>query len=178
MSELATLARPYAEAVYKRAKETSTSEQWSEALGFLAEVMSDERLSRAARNPRVEKEGFSELLLDVCQGQIHDEGERFVKLLIQNNRLNLAGPIRVLFEQYRAEDEGYVAVDVKTAYPVPEKEQGQLATALESSFNKKVHLSMEEDSSLIGGVLIRAGDQVIDGSVRGQLQQLAKQLCS
>ena len=176
MTGSATLARPYAEAVFKRSKETDSSEQWSETLAFLAAVMEDDRLSQAADNPRIEKKDLAELLLDICKGHITEEGENFVKLLVENKRLMLAASIKQLFEQYKAEDEGYIDVDVTTAFPIGGPEQQQLESSLENTLNKKVRLHMEEDDALIGGVLIRAGDRVIDGSIRGQLQQLAKKL--
>jgi F-type H+-transporting ATPase subunit delta len=176
MSGSATLARPYAEAVFKRAKETGSTEQWSDTLAFLAAVMNDDRLSRAAVNPKVDRHAFTELLLDICKGHITDEGENLLKLLVENNRLNQAASIQELFEQYRAEDEGYIDVDVKTAFPIDDRQQRQLTSALEKTFHKQVRLRTERDDTLIGGVLIRAGDTVIDGSIRGQLQQLAKRL--
>jgi len=178
MSGSATLARPYAEAVFKRAKETGSTEQWSEMLAFLAAVMQDDRLSRAAVNPKVDQQAFTDLLLDICTGHLTEEGENLLKLLVENNRLNQAPSIHALFEQYRAEEEGYLDVDVKTAFPIGDGEQQQLTSALEKTFHKHVRLRTEEDDTLIGGVLIRAGDTVIDGSIRGQLQQLAKRLYS
>ncbi len=178
MSGSATLARPYAEAVFKRAKETGSTDRWSAMLAFLAAVMKDERLSRAAVNPKVDRQAFTELLLDICKGHITPEGENLLKLLIANNRLNETAAIQKLFEQYRAEDEGYIDVDVKTAFPIGDREQRQLTSVLEKTFHKQVRLRTEADDSLIGGALIRAGDTVIDGSIRGQLQQLAKRLYS
>ena len=178
MSGSATLARPYAEAVFKRAKETGSTEPWSDMLAFLTAVMNDDRLSRAAVNPKVDRQAFSELLLDICKGHITPEGENLLKLLVANNRLNQVASIQELFEQYRADDEGYIDVDVKTAFPIGDREQRQLTSSLEKTFDKHVRLCTEEDEALIGGVLIRAGDTVIDGSVRGQLQQLAKRLYS
>ena len=176
MSGSATLARPYAEAVFKRAKETGSTEQWSEMLAFLAAVMADVRLSQAAVNPKVDRQALTELLLDICKGHITEEGENLLKLLVENNRLNLAATIKELFEQYRAEDEGYIDVEVKTAFPIDDREQQQLTSVLDKTLHKQVRLRTEEDDTLIGGVLIRAGDKVIDGSIRGQLQQLAKRL--
>lgn len=176
MSELATLARPYAEAVFKRAKETRSAEKWSDMLAFVSSVMQDEKLAAAAGNPRVGKERFARLLLDICEGQLNDEGKNLVKLLIQNNRLKLAGHIRELFEALKAEDEGYVDVDVKTAYPFSTKDEAEIAKVLEKSLRKNVRLRVEVDRTLIGGFLARAGDRVIDGSVRGQLQRLARRL--
>lgn len=178
MLELSTLARPYAEAVFKRAKESGTAVKWSDMLAFLSGVMANEQLSLADANPRVERERFTHLLMDICEGQLSEEGQNLVKLLIQNNRLNLSHQISLLFEQLRAEDEGYIDVDVKSVYPLSDDDQQQLVGSLEKNLNKKVRLHVVEDTSLIGGVLIRAGDKVIDGTIRGQLQQLAHRLGS
>jgi F-type H+-transporting ATPase subunit delta len=176
MSELATLARPYAEAVFKRAKETGKADNWSEMLLFIATVTKDKELSVFIDNPNVSKDDLTRLMLDICQEQITAEGVNFLKLLIQNDRLPLVPLIATLYEQYRSADEGYVDANVLTAYACSKEEQKQLASSLEKMLNKKVRLNMDIDKSLIGGVVVRAGDLVIDGSIRGQLQQLAKRL--
>ncbi|MGR9114735.1 MAG: F0F1 ATP synthase subunit delta [Gammaproteobacteria bacterium] len=176
MSELATLARPYAEAVFKRAKETDSTAKWSDTLAFISAVVSDEIISAAADNPKISKESLLNLMLDICLGQIDKEGENFLKLLVQNNRLKLAKQIATIYEQFKAEDEGYVDVEVSTAFALSKDEEKSLASTLERTLKKKVHLNVKKDRSLIGGVLIRAGDRVIDGSIKGQLQQLAKRL--
>ncbi len=178
MSELATLARPYAEAVFKRAKETESLAEWSDNLEFLAIAMTDQELAAAADNPRVEQARFSDLLLDICKGQLSKEGENFVRLLIENGRLSLVSHIREIFEAYRAEDEGYIEANVKSAFPLSKASQDALAKTLEKHLNREVHLHVEEDKSLIGGVLVRAGNTVIDASVSGQLQKLSKKLYS
>lgn len=178
MTELATLARPYAEAVFKRAKETGSSQQWSDNLGFLATAMSDQQLAAAADNPRIEQDRFTQLLLDICDGQISDEGENFVRLLIENGRLNLVSYIREIFEEYRAEDEGYIDAEVKTAFPLSKVDEKKLIETLKKVLNRDVRLRVEENRSLIGGVLVRAGNTVIDGSVSGQLQKLSRKLYS
>lgn len=176
MSELATLARPYAEAVFKRAKETDSAAKWSDTLAFISTVGNDEIISVAADNPKVKKENFLNLMLDICSGQVDQEGENFLKLLVQNNRLKLARHIAAIYEQYRAEDEGYVDVEVSTAYSLSKDEEKNLASKLENTLHKKVHLNVTEDRSLIGGILIRAGDRVIDGSIKGQLQHMQRAL--
>ena len=178
MIELATLARPYSEAVFKRAAETKTTKEWSHALAFLSGVMDDEQISLAAHNPRVEREEFVRVLLSICEGQISDEGRNFVKLLIQNNRLNLVQQIGRLYEELRAENEGYIEVNIRTAFSLSKADQQHLAESLEKSLSKNVRLHVEVDDSLIGGVLIRAGDKVIDGTIRGRLDQLSKRLSS
>ncbi|MCI0668403.1 MAG: F0F1 ATP synthase subunit delta [Methylococcaceae bacterium] len=178
MSELATLARPYAEAVFKHAKQTGTAEQWSNNLKFLAIAMEDRELAAAADNPRVAKSRVSDFLLEIGQGYLSDEGRNFVRLLVANNRLNLVSDVQSLFEAYRALDEGYIEAEVRTAFPLNKDAEKQLAKTLENVLKRKVHFRVEEDKSLIGGVVIRAGDTVIDASVSGQLQKLAKRLYS
>ncbi|EGW23303.1 F0F1 ATP synthase subunit delta [Methylobacter tundripaludum] len=176
MSELATLARPYAAAVFKRSKETGTTEQWSKSLAFISAVLNDKEISVVVDNPKVSSERLSALMLDICQGQVDEEGANFLKLLVQNNRLTLAPTIAELFEAYKAESEGYVDVEVATAYAFTKEEKQRFTSTLEKTLSKKVHMNVTVDKSLIGGVLVRAGDRVIDGSIKGQLQQLAKRL--
>lgn len=176
MSELATLARPYAIAAYTRAKETGATARWSESLAFLAAVMQDPRIAQAASNPKASKERFVASLLDLCQGRLDREAENFVRLLVANRRLSLASLISEQFEQFRADDEGYAKVDVRTAYPIDDAESAQLAAALRQTLGKEPRLEIQVDAALIGGVVIKAGDHVIDASVRGQLQRLAKRL--
>lgn len=176
MSELATLARPYAAAVFKRSLETGTTEKWSKSLAFISVVLNDKEISAAVNNPKVSKERLSALILDICQGQVDEEGANFLKLLVQNNRLTLAPTIAGLFEALKAESEGYVDVEVATAYAFSKEEKQSFTSTLEKTLSKKVHMNVTVDKSLIGGVLVRAGDRVIDGSVKGQFQQLAKRL--
>ncbi len=176
MSELATLARPYAAAVFKRSKETSATAKWSQALAFMSAVLSDEEISVVVDNPKVNNEMLSALMLDICQEQVDEEGANFLKLLVQNRRLALVPYIAKIYEAYRAEDEGYVDVEVTTAYAFSKEEKQQFASKLEKTFSKKVHMNVSVDKSLIGGVLVRAGDRVIDGSIRGQLLHMQKAL--
>ncbi len=176
MSELATLARPYAVAVFKRAKETDSAKTWSKNLAFLAAVLSDKSISGVIDDPKIGKSALSTLLLDICEGQLDQEGSNFLKLLIENNRLSLIVAIATIFETYKAEDEGSIDVDVSTAFAFTKESKQSFNATLEKAFGKKINMKIAVDSSLIGGVLVRAGDQVIDGSVRGQLQQLAQRL--
>ena len=176
MNEIATLARPYAVAVFKRAKETNSSKQWSKNLSFLAAVLSDNTVFGVIDDPKVGKARLLTLLQDICAEQLDQEGSHFLRLLIENNRLNLIPAIVELFETYKAEDEGFIDIDVTTAYAFTKESKQHFNEMLERNFGKKVNMKVVVDSSLIGGVLVRAGDQVIDGSVRGQLQQLAQRL--
>jgi len=176
MSELATLARPYAAAVFKRAKETHATAKWSQSLAFMSAVLKNEDISVVIDNPKVSKQRLSALMLDICQEHVNQENENFLKLLVLNNRLGLLPSIAELFEAYKAEDEGYVEVEISTAYTLSKDAKQNVTTTLEKTLGKKIHMNVTVDKSLIGGILVRAGDRVIDGSIRGRLQQLAKRL--
>lgn len=178
MGELTTLARPYAIAVYKRAKDTGTMEQWAESLAFLSTVMEDEQMARAVSNPKLGRSQFSEAFLDLCRSHLANEAENFVRILIENHRLPLVRYILELYQQYKANDEGYAEIDVHTAYPLDGGDESRLTSVLERALKKRTRLSVTVDPSLIGGVYVRAGDFVIDASVRGQIERLAKRLCS
>jgi F-type H+-transporting ATPase subunit delta len=176
MAELSTLARPYAEAAYKRAKQTNSVKDWSEVLQFLSTVAQDRHLLSIVGNPRVGKESLTKLLLDICQDHIIDEGKNLLKLLIENGKFILLPVISSLYEQHKAEDEGYVNVQLYSAYSLTKAEQSKYTAMLEKQLNKKVNAVVTVDKSLIGGILAKAGDKVIDGSIRGQIHQLAKKL--
>jgi F-type H+-transporting ATPase subunit delta len=176
MSELATLARPYAVAVFKRAKETDSTQKWSENLAFMATVLSNTDISVVIDNPKIDKQALSALVLDICQGQVDAEAENLLQLLVHNNRLTLIPVIATLFEAYKTEDAGYVDVEVFVAYAFSKEEKPKFASTLENTLGKKVNMNVIIDKSLIGGVLVRAGDRVIDGSIRGQLQHMQKTL--
>lgn len=176
MSELATLARPYATAAFKRAKESDALTNWSESLSFLSSVISAKEMADVVNNPKVGKDRLAALLLDIGQGQLALEAQNFLKLLVQNSRLDLLPQIAVQFEQFKADHEGYVDTEVASAFAMSQEEQKKLAATLEKMLDKKVRIHVTVDQSLIGGILVRAGDRVIDGSIKGQLQHLQKSL--
>lgn len=175
MSELATLARPYAAAAFKRAKETKTTDKWSDSLAFLSAVLSDDRIQTLVGNPKF-KDRLYDFLLDLCQDQLDAEAINLLKLLVQNNRLVLVPHIARLYEAHKSEDEGSVSVEVFTAFAFTKEAEKTFAAKLEKTLSKKVRMNVTVDKTLIGGVLVRAGDRVIDRSVRGQLQHMQKAL--
>jgi F-type H+-transporting ATPase subunit delta len=116
--------------------------------------MQNESLAAAADNPKVEKSRLVDLLLDIGQGHLSNEGINFVQLLVENKRLKLVSYIRELFESYRADDEGYIEAEVRTAFPLTEEDEKQLAETMENVLKRKVQFNVEEDRSLIGGVIV------------------------
>ncbi len=175
--ELATLARPYAEAVFELAVESNTLSQWADILGFLNAVVSDAEMTALVKNPSVDKAALQAILLGLCKEQaeleFNEQAENFVKLLIENNRLLVITQLVKQFEKLKAEHENSVRVEVVSAYAVEAPQKKDLLAALEKRFGKKVEIEVTIDPSLMGGWLIRTGDQVIDLSVLGRFQQLA-----
>lgn len=176
MAEIRTAARPYAEAVFELARARDRYARWSEALAALGAVVADPQVAALARDPRVPRERLAALLIDVLGSQLDEEGRNFVRLLVDYRRLPLVPAIRELYEAMRAEAEGRVEVDVRTAFPLEDRQREMLVAALRRRFGREVNLVVTVDPALIGGIEIRAGDLVIDGSVRGRLAALASRL--
>jgi F-type H+-transporting ATPase subunit delta len=174
--ELTTIARPYAEAVFERAKETGQLDTWSTALGLLAAAATDPQVGPQIANPNVPRERIRDLLIEVCADALPVEAVNLVRLLSENGRLAAIPEIAELYEARREADQGIRQVLVRSAYPLDEQERQDIATAMARRLGTQVELVVEEDPALIGGVEVRAGDLVIDDSVLGKLKQLAHAL--
>lgn len=171
-----TVARPYAEAVFERARVSGRLEAWSQMLDLLAAAMREPALAALVANPRLTPQQLTELMLDLGGDALDAECRNFVKVLVENDRLAVLPEIAALYEERKREAEGLVKVQVTSAFPLAAGQAEQLASALRAKLGREVEITTLEDPSLIGGVRIRAGDMVIDGSVQGRLQQLANEL--
>jgi F-type H+-transporting ATPase subunit delta len=174
--ERTTLARPYAEAVFRLARERQALAPWSEMLGFAAAVVRDPQMSRLIDNPRVPRERFVSFFLDVCGKKIDKDGGNFIRVLVENRRIQLLPEIAELYEALRAGAEARVEAEVVSATAVGAEQLKAIAAALKKRLGRDVTLATRLDPSLVGGIVIRAGDLVIDGSVRGKLDALATHL--
>ncbi|HID45171.1 MAG TPA: F0F1 ATP synthase subunit delta [Chromatiaceae bacterium] len=174
--DLITIARPYAEAVFGRAVETEALDGWMEMLAFLSAVIADASVADIIVNPAVDHGRKLQLLLDIGKDQLSDEGQNLVRLLVENDRLPVLPEIYNLFQQMKSEHDGAINVEVISAYALKPGAEKELAAALKNKLGREVNISSSKDPELIGGVKIRAGDMVIDGSVAGQLSQLANEL--
>ena len=174
--EASTIARPYAEAVFDRARETGSLDQWSEMLAFVAAIMQDHGLKAMVGNPNMTDAQITELVLDIAGDRVSEEGANLVRLLVENDRLGVVQQIAEQFEELKSREEGRLDVLVTTAFPLSEAQSGAIATALKTKLGRDINITSVEDPELIGGMHIRAGDLVIDGSVQGQLKQLANEL--
>lgn len=171
-----TIARPYAEAIVRRAVETDKLDLWSDMLGLLGIAVADPTLSRMLANPKLNRQQKAELMLDIGGGRLSDEGENLIKLLAQNGRLSVLPEIAEAFEHAKAEHQGSLDVEVTTAFPLKPAQEDAIAGALKTKLGRDIRITSQEDPELIGGFRLRAGDMVIDGSVAGQLGLLAHEL--
>lgn len=176
MAELITVARPYAQAVFQRAQETGRLAEWSAELQFAAAVAAEPRMADLIESNRLTKAQLAERFIGVGAEQLSDEGRNLVRLLAENRRLSLLPEIAAVYEILRAEAESTVEAHMVSAQPLDDAQRDRIAEALKARLGRNVTLSATVDESLIGGAIIRAGDLVIDGSVRGKLGRLATAL--
>ncbi|GGC94403.1 F0F1 ATP synthase subunit delta [Halopseudomonas salina] len=178
MATINTLARPYAKAAFEFASSANALDAWSGMLALAAAAVEDEAFAQRMRNPGLTDERKAEDLLMVCEGHIDEGFGNFVKTLAEHDRLPLIPVIAELYEQHKAEHDRSIVVEVESAFELSDDQQKTLATALTKRLDRTVTPHVTINPALIGGVLIRAGDLVIDGSVRGKLDKLAEALKS
>lgn len=175
MSELTTIARPYAKAAFDFAVEQSAVEKWTEMLGFVAEVAKNEQI-QAFLNSSFSAQKVADTVISICGEQLDKSGQNLIRLMAENKRLTV---LPVVFEQFKSYVEDYNAtaeVQVISAQPLNATQTEKITAAMEKRLSRKVRLNCSVDSSLIAGVIIRTEDFVIDGSSRGQLARLADEL--
>jgi len=177
MAEPATLARPYAEAVFELAQQTGTLDQWSGALSRLAALSADPSVKPLIGNPRVTEAQLVDLFVS-SGGEDVSLARNFLATLADNGRLNVLPQVHELFEDLKNQREGVVEADITTAFPLDDAELAGLVGGLERRFKRKVQTSVRVDDSLIGGVRIKVGDEVIDSSVRGKLAAMSSALAA
>lgn len=176
MAELATLARPYANAVFELAKTDNTLDAWSRMLSFLAAAAAEPKVRQLLDSPELADEVKARQLIDLCGDELNDRGRNLVHVLAGNKRLDALGAILEQFEIRKAEEERVLDVEVVTAYELSSEQSEKLRAALQRKFDREVNLTGRVDESVIGGAVIRAGDTVIDASLRGRLDKLAETL--
>ena len=176
MADSSTESRPYAIAAFKQAREEGQVDQWSQMLALLEQLVSDATMKGLIANPRVNNEQLVGLIADIADDAMSGTGANFVRLLAEYGRLNGVADIREIFEKQRATLEGMSHVQVTSAYEMDDSQQSSLQSAISKRLGTDVDLTVDVDSSLIGGVVIRAGDMVIDASLRGRLTQLGNTL--
>lgn len=176
-AELTTIARPYARAAFSEAlNEASGLETWSRMLSLLAATVSHSTVAGALDNPRLTTESEAALVIDVMGEELNDHGRNFVHVLAKYGRIFLSPEISNMYELFKANHEKTMDVEITSAYEVEEADKVLLGDALKKKLQREINLSSTVDASLLGGVIIRAEDTVIDNSVRGKLSKLSHAL--
>ena len=180
MSELTTIARPYAKAVFdfaieQRSIDKSTVKKWEEMLGFLAEVVENDTMKDFLTSS-FSAEKLADTVISICGEQVDQYGQNLIRLMAENKRLTVLPIVFKEFQHYVEEYNAIAEVQVTSAQPLSIAQQEKVAAAMEKKLARKIKLNCNVDTSLIAGVIIRTDDFVIDGSSRGQLIRLANEL--
>jgi F-type H+-transporting ATPase subunit delta len=181
MAELATIARPYAEAAFALARDAGALPSWSSLLRLASAVVSDDAMRMQLDNPNLTAADKESLLLSVLAPELERlaldrDGRNFVRVLVEADRVALLPYILELFDTLKNEAEGVASARITSAFPLTDAELGDIKAALERRFGKVIDASVAVDPELIGGARIAVGDRVIDASVQGQLAAMAAQL--
>ncbi|MGA0838824.1 MAG: F0F1 ATP synthase subunit delta [Pseudomonadales bacterium] len=176
MAEIATLARPYAKAVFELAKSQARLGPWGDMLALLAAVAAEPLVQQLLESPDVTEQDKARRLAALCAEALDDRGRALVDLLARNKRLALIGEINAQFEELKAQEEQVLDVEVVSAFPLTEAQATLLRDALARRYSREVNMTSRVDPGLVGGAVIRAGDTVVDGSLRGRLARLAESL--
>ena len=178
MAELSTLARPYAKAAFEYAVEAKDVQGWSDSLSLAASVAQQPAVEKLLSSPSATAEKQAEAVQNICGDELATACQNFISILSENRRLQILPQISQQFEIMKANLEKAVDVDVVAASKLNAAQQKALSEALSAKLERKVNLQVSLDKSLLGGAVIRAGDTVIDGSIRGRLTKLAESLNS
>ena len=176
MAELTTIARPYAEAAFRLAREQNAFTGWSQMLGLVSQVAGSPEMAAALDNPKLTAADKEALLLKVCGERLDAFGRNFLRVLVDADRIGVLPQIAALFDGLKDAAEGVAKARIDTAFPLSADELAGITSALEKHFGKKIEATVAVDPELIGGARITVGDTVIDGSVQAKLQAMATQL--
>ncbi|MEJ0086010.1 MAG: F0F1 ATP synthase subunit delta [Pseudomonadota bacterium] len=176
MAERTTTARPYAKAIFALARKGNTLAATSASLIRAAEVVADARVHALLGSPHVTAAQLAEFVTGIVGAGLDEYGRNFISLLAQNRRLGFLPEIAALFEQMKADVENAVDVEVISATALNSDQESRYVAALQKKLGRSVRLHTKVDGSLLGGAVLKAGDLVIDGSIKGRLERLATEL--
>jgi F-type H+-transporting ATPase subunit delta len=176
--ELATIARPYAEALFRVARKEDLS-RWAALVTELAAIGANSDIQGMAANPRLDKRQIVDVLLSLVKSEGNQELKNFVEVLVENDRVNILPEIGQQFRELKNASEGAADATVISAFPMADDQLADLLKTLEKHFLRKLNVTaISVDNSLIGGVIVTVGDEVMDLSVRAKLQRMQEKLVS
>ena len=176
MAERATIARPYAKAAFEYAREANAFAAWSQGLETAAQIVADPSVAPLTKSPQWPLANLVSLITDVAGAKLDAGMQNFVRVLAENHRLLLLPEIAVHYEELRAAVENTLDVEVISAVTLSDAQADKLKQALSTRLKRTVRMQNSVDSTLLGGAVVRAGDLVIDGSLKGRLERLATDL--
>ncbi len=176
MAEPVTIARPYAEAVFKLARDGNTLAPWADALANIESVVADPRVQGCITDPNIEAASLESLVLGVLGDKLSGDARNLVQVLTANKRLDVLPHIRAHFEALKRDHEGVLEALIISAHPMADDQVKSLVASLEAKYQRKITVKVEIDAQLIGGVKIVIGDKVIDATVRGKLDAMSAAL--
>src|SRR5262245_6418257 len=176
MAELTTIARPYAEAAFRIARDANALPAWSVMLDLLARIAADPQVAAALDNPKLTAPDKASLVLSIAGDRIDASGRNFVRVLVDADRFGVLPQIRTLFEALKNDTDGVAQARIDTAFPLTDAQAADLKAALERRFGRKIETTVNVDPALGGGARITVGDTVIDGTIAAQLSAMATQL--
>jgi F-type H+-transporting ATPase subunit delta len=171
MAELATVARPYAEALFRVAQAGNLA-QWSDLVSELAQVGGHADVLAYARNPKISESEVAATVQSLLKSPLNAEAKNFLDMLIANGRIELLPEIGAQFHDLKNSAEGAADAEITSAFDMSAVQVSELIATLEKKFSRKLNPSVTVDPSLIGGVRVVVGDEVLDTSVRAKLQQM------
>ncbi|PJE80629.1 ATP synthase subunit delta [invertebrate metagenome] len=176
--ELTTCARPYARAAFEYAKNADALGEWETMLLTCVKFVGQSRVAQALDNPVMTVQQQADLFISLAKGLLNQDMENFVRMLSEHHRYSVMPEIYGLFKEMKAREEKTQEVDVISAFALTDSQQQQLIIKMEARLGCRVTLKPQIDKSLIGGLIIKAGDLVIDGSVKARLTKLASAMVS
>jgi F-type H+-transporting ATPase subunit delta len=176
MAELTTIARPYAEAAFRIARDANALPAWSVMLDLLAGIAANQDVAAALDNPKLTAPDKASLILSIAGERLDAGGRNFVRVLVDADRVSVLPQIRTLFEALKNDTDNVSKARIDTAFPLTDAQGADLKAALERRFGRKIETTVNVDPSLGGGARITVGDTVIDGTIEAQLAAMANQL--
>lgn len=176
MAELATIARPYAEAAFALARDGGALPKWAETMGLLAAVVVDPKVAGAVDNPKLSPAQKQSLFTTVLGDKLDAGTTQFVKVLLEADRVKLLPQINEHFQALKRDNDNVARATIVSAFPLTDQQRDELKGALAKRFGRQIETVEEVDAGLLGGARIIVGDQVIDRSVVGQLNKMSRQI--
>ena len=176
MADNASIARPYAKAVFSLAEDAAAHEAWQAALARLSAISADDEFAALVSDPKIDSQRLTALMVDLAGDDLPDGAKNFINLLVQNDRVEALPSIQAQYIELVAQARAEVTAEVITAMPLNDEQRSSISSALEQRLGLKVKLEETIDADLVGGAVIKAGDMVIDGSVKGRIEKLSSAL--